>query len=146
LSDRFQVMGGLSDHTLGIGIPIAAVALGAVMIEKHFTLARADGGVDAAFSLEPDEMAILVKEARRVWSSLGQVHYGPVQAERGSLKFRRSLYIVQDMKAGEQVSPENLRAIRPGFGLAPKHFDTVLGRRVRCDVPRGTPLDWNLLE
>lgn len=146
LREQFEVLAGLSDHTLGIELPLAAVALGAVLIEKHFTLSRADGGVDAAFSLEPEEMKILVAEARRVWSALGEVRYGPGQTEQRSLQFRRSLYIVRDMKAGETVTSDNLRAIRPGFGLAPKHLEVVLGRRVRRDIQRGTPLEWELLE
>lgn len=136
---------GLSDHTAGCGAAVAAVALGATVIEKHFTLARADGGVDAAFSLEPEEMKTLVVETERARLALGAVSYGPGEAEKGSLVFRRSLYIVEDVKAGEPLTERNVRAIRPGLGLAPRHFDLVLGRRVQHDVKRGTPLSFDLL-
>jgi N-acetylneuraminate synthase len=136
---------GLSDHTMGVGASVAAVALGATVIEKHFTLRRADGGVDSAFSLEPDELKALVIETERAWAAMGRVSYGPTEAEKGSLVFRRSLYVVRDMKAGEALTPDNLRAIRPGYGLAPKELDLVLGKRVNRDVPRGTPLAWDLL-
>ncbi len=137
---------GLSDHTMGLGVAVAAVALGATVIEKHFTLARADGGVDASFSLEPAEMASLVVESARAWQSLGSVTYGPQsEQERKSLAFRRSLYLVRDVKAGEAFTRENVRAIRPGFGLAPKHLEHVLGRRASRDATRGTPLAWDLL-
>lgn len=136
---------GLSDHTLGVGVAVASVALGATVIEKHFTLSRADGGVDSTFSMEPAEMALLVQETERAWQSLGQVSYGPTDAERASLRFRRTLYVVQDMKAGQVLSRDNLRAIRPGLGLAPKYLEAVLGRAVRHDVQRGTALGWDLL-
>jgi len=120
------------------------VALGATVVEKHFTLARADGGVDSAFSLEPAEMAALVTETQRAWESLGQVSYGPTAAEQKSLQFRRSLYVVADIPAGTRLSAENVRAIRPGSGLAPKYLDQVIGRAVARDVKRGTPLSWDL--
>jgi pseudaminic acid synthase len=136
---------GLSDHTMGVGASVAAVALGASVIEKHFTLRRADGGVDSAFSLEPDEMKALVVETERAWAAMGQVTYGPTEAEKKSLVFRRSLYVVEDMKAGELLTPENLRAIRPGHGLAPKMLETVLGKSVKTAVARGTPLSWELI-
>jgi pseudaminic acid synthase len=136
---------GLSDHTMGVGASVAAVALGAVVIEKHFTLRRADGGVDSAFSLEPEEMKSLVEETGRAWASMGQVTYGPTEAEKKSIVFRRSLYVVQDMKAGDALTPDNLRAIRPGLGLPPKNMDALLGKRVRSDVPRGTPLSWDVI-
>jgi N-acetylneuraminate synthase len=136
---------GLSDHTMGVGASVAAVALGATVIEKHFTLARADGGVDSAFSLEPDELKALVVETERAWAAMGRVTYGPTEAEKKSLAFRRSLYVVRDMKAGQALTPNNLRAIRPGLGLAPKFLDQVLGKRVNRDVERGTPLGWDLL-
>jgi len=136
---------GLSDHTIGVGVSVASVALGATVIEKHFTLARADGGVDSAFSLEPAEMRQLVEETTRAWQSLGQVTYGPTAAEKGSLQFRRSLYVVQDIKAGDTLSPANVRAIRPGQGLAPRHLNEILGRTALRDAPRGTPLSWSLL-
>jgi len=135
---------GLSDHTMGTGVAVAAVALGATVVEKHFTLARADGGVDSAFSLEPAEMAALVTETQRAWESLGQVSYGPTAAEQKSLQFRRSLYVVADIPAGTRLSAENVRAIRPGSGLAPKYLDQVIGRAVARDVKRGTPLSWDL--
>jgi len=135
---------GLSDHTMGTGVAVAAVALGATVVEKHFTLARVDGGVDSAFSLEPAEMAALVTETQRAWESLGQVSYGPTAAEQKSLQFRRSLYVVADIPAGTRLSAENVRAIRPGSGLAPKYLDQVIGRAVARDVKRGTPLSWDL--
>jgi pseudaminic acid synthase len=136
---------GLSDHTMGVGVSVASVALGATVIEKHFTLARADGGVDSSFSLEPHEMHALVVETERAWQSLGTVAYGPTQAEKKSLAFRRSLYIARDMKAGEVLTPDNLRAIRPGFGLPPAMQDLVMGKKVKTDVAMGTPMAWDLL-
>jgi pseudaminic acid synthase len=136
---------GLSDHTMGVGASVAAVALGATVIEKHFTLRRADGGVDSAFSLEPEELKALVVETGRAWAAMGKVTYGPTEAEMKSLVYRRSLYVVQDMKSGDVLTPANLRAIRPGLGLPPKELDTVLGKQVRKDVQRGTPLSWDLL-
>lgn len=137
---------GLSDHTLGVGVSVASVALGASVIEKHFTLSRADGGVDSAFSMEPAEMAQLVVEAERAWQALGQVSYGATEAEKKSIVFRRSLYVVQDLKAGEVLTKENVRAIRPGLGLPTKYLDVVLGKKVSCDVERGTALAWNILK
>lgn len=137
---------GLSDHTAGVGAAVAAVALGATVVEKHFTLARADGGVDSAFSLEPAELAALVEETARAWQALGEVVYGPQSdAERRSMAFRRSLYFVRALKAGEVVTPDAVRAIRPGHGLAPKHLALVIGRRVAVDVERGTPVRHDLL-
>lgn len=136
---------GLSDHTMGVGVAVASVALGATVIEKHFTLNRADGGVDSVFSMEPDEMAQLVAETERAWQALGHVSYGPTEAEKKSLQFRRSLYIVQDMKAGDILSHVNLRAIRPGLGLPPKYMEVLVGKRVARDVGRGTPMGWQLL-
>jgi N-acetylneuraminate synthase len=146
MRERYGCEVGLSDHTMGIGVAVASVALGATLIEKHFTLRRADGGVDSAFSIEPEEMRQLVTETGRAWSALGRVSYGPVGAERASLQFRRSLYVVRDLKAGEKLSPENLRAIRPGLGLPPKFYDEVLGRRAKRDIARGTALSWDLLD
>ncbi len=137
---------GLSDHTLGTAVPVAAAALGAVMIEKHFTLARADGGPDAAFSLEPDELRRLVADTKTARQALGTVDYGIKESERGTAVFRRSLYIVNDVAAGEVLTPENCRSIRPGFGLAPKHLPEVLGKRAAADIRKGTPLSWPLLE
>ncbi len=135
---------GLSDHTLGTGVAVAAVALGATVIEKHFTLSRADGGVDAAFSVEPHELQALVCESERAWQGLGTITYGPTAAERSSLQFRRSLYITQDLQPGDQLTPANLRAIRPAGGLPPKYLDVFLGRRVATAIPRGTPVTWKL--
>lgn len=137
---------GLSDHTLGIGASVAAVAHGATVIEKHFTLKRADGGVDSSFSLEPDEFRALVTETERAWQSLGRVSYGPNEAEKGSLVFRRSIYVAENLKAGDVLTPQNLRCVRPGLGLAPKHYDALIGRRVNRDVPKGTPMSWGLIE
>lgn len=137
---------GLSDHTLGVGVAVAAVALGATVIEKHLTLSRADGGVDAAFSLEPEEFKTLVEETKRAWQSLGKISYGPTEKEKKSLQFRRSLYVVKDMVAGEEFNKENLRSIRPGFGLAPKYYNVLLGKRVKHAVNRGTPVTWDLLK
>jgi len=141
----FQCQVGLSDHTLGIGVGVASIALGATVIEKHLTLDRKDGGVDSAFSMEIDEIGSLVTETERAWRAMGNVVYGPLDSERGSLKFRRSLYIVKPMKVGDIFSKANVRAIRPGRGLAPKHYEFFLGRRVNKDVPMGTPLSWDLL-
>ena len=136
---------GLSDHTMGVGASVAAVALGACVIEKHFTLNRAEGGVDAAFSLEPAELASLVVETRRAFDALGQVRYGPTTAEKASIVFRRSLYVVKDIAAGEVLSPENVRAIRPGLGLAPRHYDSVVGKNARTSIKAGTALSWELI-
>lgn len=136
---------GLSDHTMGVGVAVASVALGATVIEKHFTLKRADGGVDSTFSLEPDELGALVVETRRAWQALGSVTYGATEAERKSLAFRRSLYITQDMAAGDMLTAGNVRAIRPGNGLPPKFYDQVMGKRLLREVKKGTPLTWELL-
>ncbi|RXE55205.1 N-acetylneuraminate synthase [Methanoculleus taiwanensis] len=136
---------GLSDHTMGVGAAVAAVAHGATVIEKHFTLCRADGGVDSAFSLEPEELRTLVVETERAWQSLGEVRYGPGDAEKRSLVFRRSLYIAEDLAAGDLLTRENLRCVRPGLGLAPKYYDMLLGRRVNRDVKKGTPMAWELI-
>ena len=145
MRELFNCEVGLSDHTLGIGVAVTSVALGASVIEKHFTLSRADGGVDAAFSLEPDEMAQLVRECRSAALAMGEVCYKIAEQEKKSLRFRRSLYIVEDMKAGDVITAENMRRIRPGLGLSPKYYEAVLGRRVKCDVARGTALSWDVL-
>lgn len=145
MRDLFGCQVGLSDHTRGIGAAIASVALGASVIEKHFTLARADGGVDAEFSLEPKELTDLVAETKRAWQSLGQIQYGPKPGEDASRQFRRSLYIVEDMKAGDSITNQQLRRIRPGFGLPPKYYEQILGRRVKQDVKKGTAVSWDLL-
>ncbi|TYB47586.1 pseudaminic acid synthase [Nonomuraea sp. PA05] len=136
---------GLSDHTPGIGAALAAVALGACVIEKHVTLSRAGGGVDSAFSLEPAELATLVVESARAWESLGEPVIGPRPSEREGLRFRRSLYVVRDVSAGEPVTPENVRSIRPAGGLPPDAAAVVMGRRFARDVPFGTPLTWDLI-
>lgn len=145
MRELFGCQVGLSDHTMGIGAAVASAALGAVAIEKHVTLRRADGGVDSAFSLEPEELAALVVETRRAVEAMGGVSYGPTEADRKSLVYRRSLYIVRDLKAGDVLTRENVRAIRPGLGLPPGNLDRVLGRRINRDAQRGTPLSWDLL-
>ena len=142
----FDCQVGLSDHTMGVGVSVASIALGATVIEKHFTLRRAEGGVDSSFSLEPEELAALVTETSRAWKSLGRVQYGATGAELKSLQFRRSLYVVKDLKAGDALSADNVRAIRPGLGLPPKFLDEVLGCKVGAPVARGTPLAWSLLK
>jgi pseudaminic acid synthase len=145
LREMFGCEVGLSDHTMGVGVSVASVALGATVIEKHFTLNRADGGVDSSFSMEPAEMAQLVVETERAWQALGQVSYGITEAEKPSLVFRRSIYIAQDMKKGDVLTPHNLRCVRPGMGLPPKFYDTLLGRSVNQDVKKGTAMSWHLL-
>jgi N-acetylneuraminate synthase len=145
LRELFGVQAGLSDHTLGTGVAVAAVALGATVIEKHFTLSRAEGGVDSAFSMEPEEMGRLVAETERAWLSLGEVSYGPTGAEGKSLAFRRSLYVGRDMEAGEPFTEENLRSVRPGFGLPTKYRALLLGRRVRRAVRKGTAVSFDLV-
>ena len=145
MREMFDCEVGLSDHTMGVGVSVAAVAHGATVIEKHFTLSRADGGVDSAFSIEPAEMTQLVAETQRAWQSLGRVSYGPSEAEVKSLQYRRSLYIIQDLKAGDLLTRVNVRAIRPGLGLPPKYLEEVLGRTLNQDVGRGTALNWGLI-
>jgi len=146
MRQRFHCEIGLSDHTLGIGASVAAVAHGGVVIEKHFSLDRSAGGVDSAFSMEPDEMALLVENAQIAWKSLGSVSYGPSATEKASLSYRRSLYIVENMAAGDALSEHNMRAIRPGYGLPPKHYEELLNRKVNRDVERGTPISWDLFD
>jgi pseudaminic acid synthase len=136
---------GLSDHTLGIGVAVAAVSLGASVIEKHFTLSRADGGVDAAFSLEPREMRMLVDETQRAWQGLGEPTFGAGITEEGSQVFRRSLYFVRDLAEGAEIGPEDVRSIRPGYGLSPHWKEHVIGRKVARTVARGTPVTWGVL-
>lgn len=145
LRELFGCEVGLSDHTMGVGVSVASVALGATVIEKHFTLSRADGGVDSAFSMEPVEMAQLVVEIERAWQALGQVSYGPTETEKKSIQYRRSLYVVQDIKEGDALTRDNVRAIRPGLGLPTKYLEQILGRTVTQDVPRGTALAWKLI-
>jgi N-acetylneuraminate synthase len=145
MRERFRCEVGLSDHTPGVGVAVAGVAVGATVVEKHLTLSRADGGVDSTFSMEPAEMARLVQETERAWQALGQVSYGPTTVEQSSLRFRRSLYVVRDVKAGELLTSDNIRAIRPGLGLPPKFVDQIIGRRAAVDIAKGTPLDWTII-
>ncbi len=145
MRQRFGVQVGLSDHTPGIGAAVAAVALGACVIEKHVTLSRDDGGVDSAFSLEPAELQALVTETRRAWEALGTVSYTPSETEKNSLVFRRSLYVVKDIRTGEVFTAEHVRSIRPGLGLPPVHIDEVIGKKAAKDIKRGTALSWDLV-
>jgi pseudaminic acid synthase len=145
LAERFGVPVGLSDHSLQIAVPVSAVALGAVIVEKHLTLSRALGGPDAAFSLEPAEFKSMVEAVRTASRALGTVTYGPTAQEEPNLVFRRSLFAVADIAADDVFTRDNVRSIRPGHGLAPKHLDRVLGRRAARAIPRGTPLSWDLV-
>ena len=145
MANAFDVLVGLSDHTMGIGVPVASIAFGAVLVEKHVTLARNDGGVDSAFSLEPDELAALVRETAIARQALGEARIGAKESEREGLRFRRSLFVTRDVKAGEKVAPDNVRSIRPAGGLAPDEFSHVEGREFRVDAVKGTPLTWDLL-
>lgn len=145
LMQAFGTQVGLSDHTMGIGVPCAAVALGATVIEKHFTLSRSDGGVDAAFSLEPEELKSLVEETWRAWSAIGEVRYGGSSREKASLQFRRSIYISEDITAGDILNVNNIRVVRPGFGLHPKFLELLIGRRVNKTLKKGTPMSWEHL-
>jgi len=145
MRNLFNCEVGLSDHTMGVGVSVASVALGASVIEKHFTLNRKDGGVDSAFSLEPYEFSQLVTETYNAWLSLGNISYGVTKIEEKSLQFRRSLYIVQDLKAGDRLTHENVRAIRPGLGLPTKYLDYFIGRKVKKGLRRGTPLNFDLI-
>jgi N-acetylneuraminate synthase len=144
MQELFKCEIGLSDHTMGIGTSVAAVALGAVVIEKHFCLSRAEGGVDSAFSLEPHEFKMLVEESRRAWQSLGEVRYGVLDAEKNSLNYKRSLYAIKDIRKGEFFSSENIRVIRPGDGLHPRYYDMIIGKTAKKDVARGTPIQKDL--
>lgn len=146
IGERHNVVVGLSDHTLGNATAIAAIALGASVIEKHFTLDREGGGPDDIFSLEPRELKELCRDCRTAWEALGEVDYTRKQSEKGNAQFRRSLYVVADVKAGDTVTPDNVRSIRPGFGLAPRHYDDIIGRRFASDVARATPVSWDLLD
>lgn len=146
MREAFGCQVGLSDHTAGVGAAVAAVALGATVIEKHFVLDRTAGGVDAAFSLEPHELKLLVDETHRAWQAMGQVTYGGSEAEEKSKQYRRSIYVSADIKAGDILNKDNLRIVRPAFGLAPKHWEKVLGKRARVELKAGTPLDWSLLD
>lgn len=143
LIETFETLVGLSDHTVGIGIPLASIALGCCMIEKHLTLSRDKGGVDSAFSLEPHEFKLLVTESKRAWESLGTIHYGPLASEKVSFSHRPSLYFVKDLEAGQIVKPEDIRSVRPGKGLAPKEFEHVVGLELKVPVHFGTPVSWD---
>lgn len=145
MAAEFGCAVGLSDHTLGIAVPITAVALGATVIEKHFTLSREDGGADSGFSLEPDEFKSMVNAVRTATKALGMVQYGGTPADEKSKIFRRSLFVVKDINAGEEFTPENIRSIRPGHGLMPRELDNVLGRKAACSIKRGTPLSWDVV-
>ncbi|WP_144550618.1 pseudaminic acid synthase [Bacillus sp. X1(2014)] len=145
MRELFNCQVGLSDHTMGIGVSIASVTLGATVIEKHFTLSREDGGVDSAFSMEPDEMHSLVVETERAWQAIGTVTYGATGQEKNSMKFRRSIYITKDLKAGDIFTKDNLSVIRPGYGLAPKYYEQLLGKKAAIDIKAGTPTDWTIL-
>lgn len=146
LARTYGVAAGLSDHTMGVGVSVASVALGATVIEKHFTLRRADGGPDSTFSLEPEELEALCSNCKMAWEALGHVNYERTAGERGNVIFRRSLYVVEDVKKGEVLTEKSVRSIRPGYGLAPKHLDAVLGRRATEDLFRGTALTWAMVE
>ena len=137
---------GLSDHTMGIGVPVASVIFGACVIEKHFTLSRNDGGVDSAFSLEPSELKSMVIETNRAFHSIGKITYNSGSSEEDSRKYRRSLYVTENVSIGDEVSSKNVRAIRPGLGLMPKHLDKVMQKRFTKNIERGTALDWSMLE
>jgi N-acetylneuraminate synthase len=145
MAEMFDCMVGLSDHTYGTAVPVAAVALGACVIEKHVTLRRADGGVDSDFSLEPEELARLVADCRTAWEAVGRVHYQVSASERAIRPLRRSLYVIKDVAAGEAITEAHIRSIRPGKGLAPKHLKAVLGRKAAKSVKRGQPLDWSMV-
>jgi pseudaminic acid synthase len=145
MRELFDCEVGLSDHTMGIGVALGSIALGAAVIEKHFTLSRADGGVDSAFSLEPDEFRLLVQESERTWQALGTITYGPTAKEKDSMQYRRSLYFVRDLKAGERIDEHNVRAIRPGYGLPAKYYEIVLGKCINQNVQKGTPVDWKYI-
>jgi pseudaminic acid synthase len=145
MAKLFNCQVGLSDHTKGIGIALAAIAFGATIIEKHFTLDRSEGGVDSTFSLEPDEMKALVDETKRGWQGLGEITYGPTEKEKKSMIFRRSLYITKNLSVGDILSNESVRVIRPGFGLPPKYYDIVMGKSINRDIKKGNPLTWDLI-
>jgi pseudaminic acid synthase len=145
LAEAFHVPVGLSDHTLGIAVPVAAVALGACIVEKHFTLSRDIPGPDSAFSLEPHEFKAMVEAIRAAENALGEVRYEATEREAASRVFRRSLFVVRDVEAGEVFTDENVRSIRPGHGLPPKYLEDVLGRRAARDIDGGTPLKWDLV-
>lgn len=144
MAKRFDVLTGLSDHTIANATAVTSIALGACLIEKHVTLDRNGGGPDDSFSLEPKELKALCVDTRTAWESLGKVNYKRTKSEQGNAKFRRSLYVVKDMKAGETFTNENLKSIRPGYGLAPKHYEEILGKEAKVDVSKGTPISKNI--
>lgn len=146
LAERYGVNVGLSDHTLGTATAVTAVALGASIVEKHITLARSDGGVDSAFSIEPWELDALVRDSKSAWSALGEIKIGRQNVAEENMVFRRSLYAVADIAVGEVLTKDNIRSIRPGYGLAPKHYQELLGRTAKVEICRGTPLNWVLLD
>ncbi|MBT72807.1 MAG: pseudaminic acid synthase [Gammaproteobacteria bacterium] len=141
----FDTEVGLSDHTLSIGVSIGSVAMGATVIEKHFCLSRSDEGVDSVFSMEPDEMRILVEESSKLWRALGKIYYGVTKKEKSSVKFKRSIFVVEDIRKGEEFTDKNIRVIRPGDGLSPRHYEILLRKKATCDVKRGTPMRWELV-
>ncbi len=145
ISSRFNVLSGLSDHTIDNATAVASVVLGACLIEKHVTLDRSGGGVDDTFSLEPKELAQLCQDSKTAWQALGNVNYERTEAEKGNVKFRRSIYFIKNMEEGELITEEHIKSIRPGYGLAPKYMGQVLGQKVRCNVERGTPVTTNIL-
>jgi len=146
IATRFNVLSGLSDHTIENATAVASVALGACLIEKHVTLDRSGGGADDSFSLEPKELAELCTDTKVAWQAMGKVNYERTEAEQGNVKFRRSLYVVKDIAAGETLTAENVKSIRPGFGLAPKHYDVILGKKAKCLIPRGTALTFDVIK
>jgi pseudaminic acid synthase len=145
LKAMFGTEVGLSDHTLGIGVAISSIAMGAVAIEKHFTISRLDGGVDSAFSIEPGEMKNLVEESLRSWQAIGDIHYGISEKEKGSMKFRRSVYVVEDIGKGERFTPLNLRIIRPGGGIPPRFYETIIGKKASMNIKKGTAMSWDFI-
>jgi N-acetylneuraminate synthase len=145
IGKRFDVLTGLSDHTIDNVTSLAAIALGGCVIEKHVTLDRSGGGPDDSFSLEPNELAALVRDAGIAWEALGEVSYERQASESNNAQYRRSLYVVKPIRAGEIIRPEHIRSIRPGFGLAPGLYDQVVGRKALCDAPFGTPVSWELV-
>ena len=146
MEDRFNALIGLSDHTLGINVSLASIAIGASVIEKHVTLSRSDQGPDSAFSLEPEELFHLKESSIDIWKSIGEINYDLKGQEKQNITFRRSIYAVKDIRMGEIISDENIRRIRPGFGLAPKHYEEILGRKAKDDIEAGTPISWDLME
>lgn len=146
LGDTFDVPYGLSDHTMGTAVAVAAVSLGACVVEKHFCLSRNDPGPDTAFSMEPDEFASMVHDIRCAEQALGRIRYGPTETEAVPARYRRSLFVAKDIRAGESLTEENVRSVRPGHGLHPRHFDEIIGARARRDLEKGTPLQWNAIE